>query len=89
MWKQFLDLFRQLLLLSENTKRQQQDLANLQKKTADLSDSTAQNFQRVDITIERLYTKSRDCKTSCDTPASAKPMPVCAKLTRAIGCVWK
>lgn len=54
MWKQFLDLFRQLLLLSENAKRQQDALADLQKKNADLSGSTAQNFQRVESLIERL-----------------------------------
>lgn len=54
MWKQFLDLFRQLLLLSENAKRTQDEIADVQRKVTDLSHFTGQNFQRVDSLIERL-----------------------------------
>lgn len=54
MWKQFLDLFRQMLLLGENAKRNRDDLADLQKKVAGLSHSTAQNFHSVEVAVEQL-----------------------------------
>ena len=76
MWKQVLEVIRQVFTLTEATQRNQAAITALQKDLRDLSQRVDEGQRRCESGLERLAYEYSGCGMNCTTRCGAKPTSV-------------